>query len=279
MIKDPQDVLRREFDWSAFLDEGEAITSHTVSTESGDVVVGASTLDGSIQEFSISGGTEGSVARVVAHVVTDAGREADRTIDLFVTQPIDYVAVATQIVRRITGGRWTWPPMQVRDLFDVPPGTRFLQLRAEPVLEVVSVLDYKTGSPIEFVRMGSNRIELVDNRCAGRRRIDVTYNYGNRPSAVVLHAIQVLATEMQKADVDDDECRIPSRVVTVNRQGVSWTLIDPMDFLDKGRTGIIEVDMALNASVTKGRARPRVFSVEHPPPDRLSATQLPYPVP
>ena len=279
MIKDPQDVLRLEHDWSAFLDEGETITSHTVSTEAGDVVVGPSSLDGNVQKFAVSGGTEGSTGRVTVHVVTSSDRESDRSWDLFVTQPVDYVAVATQIVRRITGGRWTWPPMQVRDLFDVPPGTRFIQLRAEPVLEVVSVEDYRTGDPITFTRMGSNRIEITDNRCAARRRIDVTYNFGNRPSGVVLHAIQVLAAEMQKADVDDDECRLPSRVTTVNRQGVSWTLIDPMDFIDKGRTGIIEVDMALNSATTKSKARPRVFSVEHPPPDRLSATQLPYPVP
>lgn len=188
----------------------------------------------------------------------------------------DYIAIATSIVRRVTGARWTWPPMQVRDLFDVPPGTRFLQLRGEPLIDVTSVRDYATSKDIGFTRMGSNRIELAAGACRRRTRVDVVYTYGARPSTLVENAIRVLAREMELADSDDKACRLPERVTSVTRQGVSWTVIDPMDFIEKGRTGIIEVDMAINAaSAGRAKARPRVFSNEYPPPERLSAVQLP----
>ncbi len=284
MIKDPQDVVQYQFDWTTFLLTGETVVAHTIFVEYGDVVINSNSLAGSVINFELLGGAEGSTSRVTAHIVTSTGREADRSLDLYITQPVDYHRVAMAIVRRITGNRWTWPPMQVRDLYDVPPGTRFLQLRGEPVLTVVQVTDYATSEPIEFTRMGSNRIELSAVGCATRRRVDVVYNYGNKPSGLVTHAVQVLAAEMQKADADDDSCRIPERVTSVTRQGVSWTLIDPMDFIDRGRTGIVEVDMAINAATTKGKARPRVWSPEFPVPDRLSAVQLdfaqiPVPVP
>lgn len=277
MIKDPQAKLDYVFDWSDFLEAGETIVTKTVVVTSGDVVVGASEIQGEVVRAWIDGGTEDSLATVTCSIVTSAGREQDLELNLQIHNPVDYTAIATRIVRSMTGNRWTWPPMQVRDLFNVPPNTCFLQLRAEPVIEVVSVEDYATGEAIDFTRMGSNRIELLDNRCAARRRVDVIYNYGSRPSAIAQRAIQVLASEMYKSDCDDDGCRLPERVTTVNRQGVSWTLIDPMDFIDKGRTGIIEIDMAINAVRTRAKARPRVWSPEFPVPDRLSATELPYP--
>lgn len=277
MIKDPEAKLDYVFDWSDFLEESETITSQTTEVTAGDVTVGAGAIQGEVVRVWIEGGTLDSIAEITNHVITSAGRENDLVLNLQIREEVDYTQIATRMVRAMTGNRWTWPPMQVRDLFDVPPGVTFLQLRAEPVLEVVSVEDYSTGDAIAFDRMGSNRIELLDSRCAARRRVDVIYNYGTRPSSIVARAIDVLASEMQKSDCDDDGCRLPERVTTINRQGVSWTVIDPMDFIDKGRTGIIEIDMAINSVRTVAKARPRVFSPEFPVPDRLSAVELPYP--
>ena len=74
-------------------------------------------------------------------------------------------------------------------------------------------------------------------------------------------AVDVLANELLLADSNSPDCRIPERVQSVSRQGVSWTMIDPQDFLDKGRTGIYEVDMLIRAVNPSGaKRRVRVFS-------------------
>ena len=71
------------------------------------------------------------------------------------------------------------------------------------------------------------------------------------------------------------DCSLPERVTSVSRQGMSWTLLDPQDFLESGRTGIYEIDLML-ASLNPARAlaRPRVFS-----PDLPRATAYQYAAP
>ena len=69
----------------------------------------------------------------------------------------------------------------------------------------------------------------------------------------------------------DDECVLPQRVTPISRQGVSWTLLDPQDFLDNGRTGIYHVDLFLRTvNPDRARLRSRVFS-----PDLHRAPGLP----
>lgn len=46
-------------------------------------------------------------------------------------------------------------------------------------------------------------------------------------------------------------CSLPERITSVSRQGMSWTILDPQDFLTKGLTGISVVDHWL--SVVKRR--------------------------
>lgn len=76
--KDPDARLDYAWDWSAWLEDGETITSHTVTVESGDVVI-----DGTPQEAAgvvtawLEAGTTRSV--VTCHIVTSEGREDDRS--------------------------------------------------------------------------------------------------------------------------------------------------------------------------------------------------------
>lgn len=74
-------------------------------------------------------------------------------------------------------------------------------------------------------------------------------------------AVAALACELWKACQGDKSCALPKRVTEVEREGVSYTLLDPMTFLDEGRVGLPEVDQWL-AVVNPGklRARPRVWS-------------------
>ena len=55
-----------------------------------------------------------------------------------------------------------------------------------------------------------------------------------------------LAVEYGKA-AQGNPCALPERITSVTRQGVSWTVLDPQDFLDKGYTGMSRVDHWLAA--------------------------------
>jgi hypothetical protein len=63
------------------------------------------------------------------------------------------------------------------------------------------------------------------------------------------------------------ECQLPARVTNIVRQGVSMTLLDPMEFLDKGRTGVAVTDTWLMSVNPYGLREPsRVYSPDVPVP-------------
>jgi hypothetical protein len=93
----------------------------------------------------------------------------------------------------------------------------------------------------------------------------VTYTYGTGPPALGRIAAKALADQYILAMSNSDECMLPQRVTQISRQGMSWTLLDPQDFLDKGRTGIYQVDLFLTTVNPDGaRLRSRVFSPDIP---------------
>lgn len=78
---------------------------------------------------------------------------------------------------------------------------------------------------------------------------EVWYTYGLEPPPLGVRAAAVLACELAMAcspSVSADKCRLPRRVQTVIRQGVTIVMA-PSDFLDPrtGKTGIWEVDLFL----------------------------------
>lgn len=74
-------------------------------------------------------------------------------------------------------------------------------------------------------------------------RVAWTYGVPVPPDAAA--AAAAFACELAKACIPSAACALPQRVTTVVRSGVTWTLLDPMSFLDKGRTGIYLVDAFL----------------------------------
>lgn len=150
-------------------------------------------------------------------------------------------------------------------------GTRYLKLGTDSVRTVEAVrLDGETLDPSEYRVHGGRLYRLPDGSGARRtwpccrqpdrvpdERIEVDFTYGDAvPSAGVL-AAATLACELVRANGGDDgaECRLPKRVQTITRQGVTMALLDPMSFLENGRTGIYEVDLFLSAYVSSGGAR------------------------
>lgn len=144
-----------------------------------------------------------------------------------------------------------------------------IRLRGNPVREIEMVLYEDRYIPLTDVKIYDySWIGLSPTATACWMTCGdllVTYTYGARPPAMGRRAARVLANEFILAENGDADCMLPERVTQVNRQGVSWTLMDPQDFLDEGRTGITSVDLFIRAAnPEKARRRARVFNPDIP---------------
>ncbi len=83
----------------------------------------------------------------------------------------------------------------------------------------------------------------------------VTFSYGRTPPEAGRYAVERLACEWVKGMVGRDDCELPQRVQTMTRQGITATFLDPMEFLDNGRIGLLEVDAFLKAYNPNGISR------------------------
>lgn len=78
-------------------------------------------------------------------------------------------------------------------------------------------------------------------------------------------AVAQLACEVWRACARPDSCKLPRRVNTIRREGVTYTMLDPMEFLGDGKTGLTEVDLWLTAVNPHGvRSPSTVFSPDQP---------------
>ena len=85
-------------------------------------------------------------------------------------------------------------------------------------------------------------------------------------------AARLFAVELVKYYEGDETCALPQRVTSVNRQGVSYTILDQQSFIDDGKTGLYTIDLFLKtANPDKARARARVFSPDTPRARRITA--------
>lgn len=95
------------------------------------------------------------------------------------------------------------------------------------------------------------------NVVSGTGFFEVQYQRGNPVPPALLSAAGSLACEYAKACMGQ-ACRLPGRVVSVARQGVTVSLVDVDKLLEKNLTGLIEVDqviVSLNPHGLKGRTR------------------------
>jgi len=91
---------------------------------------------------------------------------------------------------------------------------------------------------------------------------EVVYVRGVVPDSAAKAAAAELACELAKGWSGSGECRLPQRVTTITRQGVTVALTDPMDLFDKSQTGLPLVDLWL-AAVNPARLR-RPASIAYP---------------
>lgn len=101
---------------------------------------------------------------------------------------------------------------------------------------------------------------------------EVTYLRGRPIPTALAQAYAVLACEYAKACAGL-VCRLPSRISSISRQGVSISMVDINELLRYGLTGLWEVDQvitALNPNGLKGRTR--FYS-----PELLEPRQITFP--
>lgn len=92
------------------------------------------------------------------------------------------------------------------------------------------------------------------------RVLTVDFTFGLDPPQAGRAAVVALAAEIVKGAAGG-ECALPRRVTTITRQGETLALLDPMVFLDNGKTGVYEVDLFLASfNPNKLARRPGVYS-------------------
>lgn len=131
-----------------------------------------------------------------------------------------------------------------------------LRLRGTPIHTVYSVIAGGSELDPEDWEI-HNDVYLVPAAGSGWSvcsTVETTYSYGVPPPEAGRRAARLLAEELLKSTIDPDSCRLPDRVTSISRQGVSFTVLDPQSFLDEGRLGLYEVDTFLRA-VNPDRAR------------------------
>ena len=75
----------------------------------------------------------------------------------------------------------------------------------------------------------------------------IEFTYGQAPPAAGVAAAASLGCQLALACAGSGDCRLPQRVQSITRQGVSMVLLDPFTFFDDGRTGLYDVDLFLAA--------------------------------
>jgi hypothetical protein len=102
------------------------------------------------------------------------------------------------------------------------------------------------------------------DRNSGTDTFFVTYTQGEPIPADILAAAGTYACEWAKSCLGLD-CQLPSRVVTLNRQGTTFQMVDIDALLERGLTGIASVDQVIAADNPYGTThRMRLLSPEWP---------------
>lgn len=82
-----------------------------------------------------------------------------------------------------------------------------------------------------------------------------SWAFGLNPPIGLANAAAIFTAELAKSCLDED-CEIPQRVTSLQREGVNYVILDSQKFFDEGRTGVYAVDLALIAAKQGREARP-----------------------
>lgn len=134
--------------------------------------------------------------------------------------------------------------------------------------DVADITKFRVDNRRYLVRMDGSRwpvcqdMNLPDTETG---TYSITYTRGKPLPAAGGSALGTLACELVKACTGDKTCALPDRVTSISRQGVTFQMPDPYDFIGKGRTGLYSVDLWLQAFNPKMRVREAgIYSPDFP---------------
>jgi len=162
------------------------------------------------------------------------------------------------------------------------PVTAILEVKIDGVVippDEYELRDYKqlvrmrpTAASAPTERYGWPTSQLQDLPDDQPGTFSVTYTYGVAPLASGVLACRKLAEYLALPQLGDTT-KVPQRVTSVQRQGISAMVVDVMDIVKTGRTGIYEVDIWLRSVNPHQNARQAaVYS-----PDLGRARRVPNP--
>lgn len=149
-------------------------------------------------------------------------------------------------------------------------------------VELVEGTDYRLDDQQLLVRLPDEHGRRRVWPCCQRTDLDateehtwaVTYRHGTPAPRMGVVAAGILACELAMACVPSlaDRCRLPKKVTSVTRQGVTIVMA-PSDFLKDGKVGIYEVDLFLGTYNPKRiQQRATVMSPDVTPVGRRTGT-------
>jgi hypothetical protein len=124
--------------------------------------------------------------------------------------------------------------------------------------------DIRRTGPDTFSKVAAMQCNFCSKQ---HERLRVEYVFGSTVGAAAKRAVVALSRQLWLSEhPGEGECILPERVTSLNREGLSYSFIDPMAFLDDGRTGVPYVDSYLAAvNPSKAKAPAAVYIPEAPP--------------
>jgi hypothetical protein len=168
-----------------------------------------------------------------------------------------------------------WPPTNWGGDHLAPTA---VHLPRDPVTAVVSVtVDGELLDPSAYRLTRAGWVERLTGTwdvCGDVT--DIVYQFGEPPPEGGVQAAVQLAIQLMLDLTGDSKCRLPQRVTSITRQGISMSMIDPMDFLPDGRTGFYLTDLWLASVNPHNRpARGSVWSLDIPTTATGGITNVP----
>lgn len=147
------------------------------------------------------------------------------------------------------------------EMYNLPAGlsstsNTMLRLRRKPVLSVSEVYSGTRLVPFAEYELRNNAFIVRKDKMpwitSPLEELVVTYTHGSPPPIAGRRAAIRLANELIMAETGDSMCALPDSVTSISRQGISYTLLDPQVYIEKGRTGVYEIDMFIYAANPRG---------------------------
>jgi hypothetical protein len=202
---------------------------------------------------------------------------------------MDLITVALQVASELLTplAAYTVHPAGIAtEDFTATPVPHRLSVNYTPVRRVISIervledelveLDTVwtlTGNDIRFPRTRSV-IGLLCEPSRYGETLRVTYQFGSTITYSARRAVITLAHQiwLEAAGCDEcGECELPGRTTSVQREGISYTILDPQDYLRDGKTGLPSVDLWISTANPRRALRPSaVYTPDSPPPSNVS---------